>query len=51
MFDSLISLATFVICVWLLINVGAKLSGKVKKTNKGIKRTIRRTLKSVLEDN
>jgi len=50
MFDSLVSLATFVICVWLLINVGAKASKSVKKTNRGIKRTIRRTLKSVLED-
>ncbi len=50
MIDSVLSLLTFVVCVWILVNVGAKMPTKVQKTNKKLKRGIRNLVKSFTED-
>lgn len=50
MLDSMLSLLIFAGCVWFLVNVGAKMQGSVKKTNRKLKKGIRGVVKAMTED-
>jgi len=50
MLDSLLSILTFAVCIWILINVGARMPKGVQGINKKIKKVIRSFVKSLTAD-
>jgi len=50
MLGSLLSIVTFVVCVWILINIGAKMPKPIKGINRKIKKSARNAIKGFLED-
>jgi len=50
MFEQIVSVATLVLCVWILVNIGCKFPDKIRKVNKRIKGGIRSFIKGMLDD-
>ena len=48
--ESFFSVATFAICVWILLCIGAKMPQKVSNFNKKAKRTTKNFIKSIIDD-
>lgn len=48
--DSLVSLITLIVCVWILVTIGAKTPTAIKGFNRRVKKSVRGFIRGLLKD-